>query len=225
MTRILLVNGALRGSRGDTAAALAHCAKHATDRGAVVDTLVLADLAAAPIAAREVVARVENADALILGTGTVWSSPSSVMTRFLEVLTPRELDPAFLGKPAAAVVTMDSVGGVEAGSRLLVALTLMGFALPPCALVALARTSIRDVDDAHHGDEHDADVWSPRDLPVLIDNVLAMAQVRPPYRAWSVRQARAVAGDYPAVAGLDLGLPRALPPNDDNDDDDDDDDE
>lgn len=198
-TTVLLVNGGLRGAQGDTAAALSHAARAAELIGDVVtETLVLADVRGA---VDDVIARVRNADALILGTGTVWSGPSSVMTRFLEVLTPFELDAALLGKPAAAVVTMDSVGGVEAGSRLLTAMSLMGCTVPPCALVVLSRAA-----------RADADVWSVADLGVLVDNVVRAARARTTYAAWPAARARALTGDYPTVGALELGLPRAVDP-------------
>jgi multimeric flavodoxin WrbA len=189
MSSLLLVNGSLRGARGDTAAAFAHVTRRAVARGVEVDELVLADVDGA---ASAVIDRVKRADAMIVGTGAVWSSPSSVMMRFLEVLTPHELE--FLGKSAGVVVSMDSTGGVECGSRLMMALNLMGFALPPCSLVVLARNG---------GD--DDDVWSTKDLAVLVDNVLG-----PPYRGWPIRRASAIAGAYPAVRGFDLGLPRVV---------------
>jgi NAD(P)H-dependent FMN reductase len=196
-TTVLLVNGGLRGARGDTAAALAHAARAALALDDVrVDTLVLAEERGA---VDDVVARVRNADALVLGTGTVWSGPSSVMTRFLEVLTPLELDAALLGKPAAAVVTMDSVGGVEVGSRLLTSMSLMGCTIPPCALVVLSRAT-----------RADADVWSVADLDVLVENIVRAARARTSYVAWPAARARALTGDYPTVGALELGLPRAV---------------
>jgi hypothetical protein len=136
---------------------------------------------------------------LVVASGTVWGGPSSVLTRFLEVMTPYEMTDTFLGKPAAVVTTMDATGGVEAGSRLLTTLSLLGCALPPAALVVLSRRG-----------RSDDDVWGVADLAVLAHNLVMACAATLPYRAWPVRAARPVLGAYPAVGGLDLRLPRVL---------------
>lgn len=191
---LLVVDGSVRGGAGNTTAALAVAKRVAVDAGFAVDDLVLATYVGTIAALLE---RVGRADALLVGTGTYWSSWGSPLQRFLEVATTLEATDALVGKPVGVVVTMDSVGGVDVGARLLGAFALMGCAQPPFPLVVLSRVTA-GVDDP--------DVWSPRDLPVLVENLAAAARApRPAYRVWPVARAAAPSGDWPAWGPLDVG--------------------
>src|SRR4051812_35078991 len=103
---LLALNGALRGGDGNTGHALAHAVRM-VPADVAVTTVSLCDWTGTT---DDLVARVDRADGLLLATGTYWSSWGSPLQRFLEVLTPHEASPVLLGKPVAAVVTMDSVG-------------------------------------------------------------------------------------------------------------------
>lgn len=194
MTTLFVVDGSVRGPAGNTARALARAARRARSSGLDVDVCALASC---DDEIATLVARVRRADALLFGTGTYWGSWGSPLQRFLELLTGLEGTDAFLGKPAGAVVTMDSVGGVDVGTRLLGALALMGCATPPFPLVVLSRVTEGLRDD---------DVWSAEDVDVLVDNLAAAcAAPRPAYKAWPVERATVPDARFPAWGPLDVG--------------------
>lgn len=196
--KLLAINGSVRGDDGDGAEVLRAALAFAGDVEA--DMVTLASYGGTVEA---MVDRVCAADAFLLVTGTYWGSWGSPLQRFLEVLTPLEASAAFLGKPAACVVTMDSVGGSDVGARLLAALGTMGCTTAPFPLVVLSRTGL-----AVQGRPGFDDVWQPKDLEVTVTNLLARAGERPAYAAWSVDRGRLPTGPWPASGPLDLGLPR-----------------
>ncbi|MBM4279315.1 MAG: NAD(P)H-dependent oxidoreductase [Deltaproteobacteria bacterium] len=200
--RALLLNGSVRGADGDTAVALARARAALTAHGDEVDELVLATCEEDLDAIR---ARLVAADVFVFGTGTYWSSWGSPLQRFLELATPWEAGPEFVGKPAIALVTMDSVGGVDVAARLLTTLSLLGCCVPPFGTVVLSRTGQAVVDQP--GFE---DVWRLDDVDVAVANLRALADVRGRFTAWPVERARAVHGVFPRPGRLDLGLPSTL---------------
>ena len=211
MKRLLLLEGGVRGAQGDSARALALLGAHAA-ASFHLDTLGLTEFTGT---VEQLVARAQAADALAVGTGTYWGSWGSPLQRFFEVMTPHEMTPVFLGKPAAAVVTMDSVGGADVGMRLLGVLGLFGCAVPPAALVVLSRVGLqakarRDRDGDRDGDR-DRDVWGEDDLRTVADNLARAAEAHTAYVGWDVEPGRALAGRYPHSGPLELGFGRVLP--------------
>lgn len=201
--RLLALNGSVRGDDGDAADALKAALAFAGD----VD-IAPVTLATYRGTVEAMVQLLTDADALLLGTGTYWGSWGSPLQRFLEVMTPLEATPAFLGKPAACVVTMDSVGGVDVGTRLLGALGTMGCCTAPFPLVVLSRVGFA-VQDKPGFD----DVWQPRDLEVTVANLVAHARATrdgrvSAHKSWSVDKGRLPSGAWPATGALDLGFPR-----------------
>lgn len=208
--RLLALNGGVRGDDGDAAEAMRAALAFAGDVDVAPVTLAMYKGTV-----EAMVQLVTDADALLFATGTYWSSWGSPLQRFLEVMTPLEATPAFLGKPAACVVTMDSVGGVDVGARLLGALSTMGCATAPFPLVVLSRVGF-----AVQGKPGFDDVWQPRDLEVTMANLVAHARVARDARnaatrehapvAWSVDKGRLPKGPWPATGPLDLGFPRMM---------------
>jgi len=181
--RILLLNAALAGDSGNTAAALdrlaAHLAPHAD--------LTRHTLATAPgfTPARAALAA---AYALVIGTGTHWDTWSSHLQRFLEEATPAEGTALWLGKPAACLVTEHSVGGKAVLSRLQGVLVTLGCAIPPMSGLVLslaAQLAASSADDATEITTAAHDFWCADDLAVVSHNLLAAA-----------RQARATPADW-----------------------------
>ncbi len=201
--RLLALNGSVRGDDGDAAEALKAALAFAGD----VDVAPVT-LATYRGTVEAMVQLLTDADALLIATGTYWGSWGSPLQRFLEVMTPLEATPAFLGKPAACVVTMDSVGGVDIGTRLLGALGMMGCCTAPFPLVVLSRVGF-----AVQGKPGFDDVWQPRDLEVTVTNLIASARATRQTRAsanasWTVDKGRMPTGAWPASGALELGLPR-----------------
>ena len=196
----MLLNGSLRGTDGNTARLLqrAALALPVTWRA---DALCLAEYAGTVEALAE---RLLSADAFLIGSGVYWGSWGSPLQRFLEVITSYELSKCFLGKPAGAVISADSVGGLDVAQRLLGAFSLLGCLLPPLSSVVLSRAACA----ATAADpEANRDVWQREDLEVVVQNlVLAQGLTSAPWATWPVRKLMHVAGAYPAYGALEAGL-------------------
>lgn len=200
--RLLALNGSVRGDQGDCADALDTALGFAGD----VD-VARVTLAGFRGTVESMVDDLRAADAFLVATGTYWGSWGSPLQRFLEVVTPLEASEIFLGKPVACVVTMDSAGGVEVGTRLLGTFALLGCQIPPFPLVVLSRTAT-----AVDGRPGFDDVWQERDLEVLMHNLtVAAATDRSGFWAWSVDKGRLPSGPWPATGALDIGLPKRKP--------------
>lgn len=197
--RLLALNGSIRGDAGDCADALDAALAFAGDIEVARVTLATWQGTVEGMAEA-----MRAADAFLVATGTYWGSWGSPLQRFLEVVTPLEASDAFLGKPVCCIVTMDSAGGVDVGTRLLGAFALLGCQVPPFPLVVLSRTAT-----AVDGQPGFEDVWQERDLEVLVHNLKAAAATdRSHYRAWSVDKGRLPSGSWPAAGPLDIGLPK-----------------
>jgi len=198
--RILFVNGALRGDAGNTAHALARAARALAD-DVDRDVLTLADFRGT---IADLFARLDAADGFIVGSGVYWSSWGSPLQRFIEVATEREATSTFVGKPCAAIVTLDGVGGLDVAARIVTTMNLFGCAIPPFALAVLSRAA-----SALDGQPGFDDLWQARDLATLVENVVAHARATRDTRAatstWQVTPLAAPRGPYPAPGALDLG--------------------
>jgi len=200
--RLLLLNGSLRGSDGNTAQLLQRAAR-ALPADWQTDTLCLADYRGTVEALAD---RLSHADALLIGSGVYWGSWGSPLQRFLEVISSYELSPCFLGKPAGALISADSVGGLDVAQRLLGAFSLLGCSLPPLASVVLSRAACA----ATAADpQANADVWQFDDVDVVVKNlVLARTFAGAAWATWPVRKLARVAGEYPTHGPLNDGLER-----------------
>jgi NAD(P)H-dependent FMN reductase len=199
-SRLLLLNGSLRGSDGNTAQLLQRAAR-VLPANWQTDTLCLADYHGTVEALAD---RLSRADAFLIGSGVYWGSWGSPLQRFLEVISSYELSPCFLGKPAGALISADSVGGLDVAQRLLGAFSLLGCSLPPLASVVLSRAACA----ATASDpEANADVWQFEDVDVVVNNlVLARAFAEVAWATWPVRKLPRVAGEYPTHGPLGAGL-------------------
>jgi chromate reductase len=174
--KLLLVNGSLGGRDGNTAALLDLAARHLAPK----TELFRIDLAERPGFGRHA-ASILEADAFLFATGTYWDSWGSPLQRFLEEATESEGTGAWLGKPAAALVTMHAVGGKGVLSRLLGVLNTLGCAIPPMGglVVSLANQMALRA-------EENADLWRPSDLEIVCHNLLEAANGGRDHRAWPV---------------------------------------
>lgn len=197
---LLLVNGSVRGNTGNTARLLAR-AEEFLPEGWQSDSLSLAEYSGSVEGLAE---RLLAADALLLGSGVYWGSWGSPLQRFLEVISAYELSPCFLGKPVAAALSVDSVGGLDVAQRLLGAFSLMGCLIPPLSTLVVSRVGKAATRaDAGAND----DVWQVDDLEVVVRNLaLARASREVPWATWPVRKLARLAGPYPAHGVLSAGL-------------------
>jgi multimeric flavodoxin WrbA len=197
---LLLLNGSLRGTQGNTERLLRRAAQTLPETWHA-DALCLADYRGTVEALAE---RVASADAFLLGSGVYWGSWGSPLQRFLEVMSSYELSPCFLGKPAGALISADSVGGLDVAQRLLGAFSLLGCLLPPLSSVVLSRTACAAIAADPEANE---DVWQLEDLATIVQNlVLAQAFAKQTWATWPVRKLPRVTGDYPAHGALTAGL-------------------
>jgi chromate reductase len=203
-SRLLLLNGSLRGASGNTSALL-QIAGHSLEPGWQTDTLTLADYTGSIAALAE---RLTAADAFLIGSGVYWGSWGSPLQRFLEVMTAYELSPCFLGKPAGAVISADSVGGLDVAQRLLGAFSLFGCLVPPLSTVVVSRVACA----ATAADpEANADVWQVDDLDVLVRNLMVARSLRAfPWATWPARKVLLSDDAYPTHGALDAGLDKFL---------------
>src|SRR5450432_2727436 len=190
--RLLLLNGSVRGTSGNTASLLAR-ASNFLPSGWQCDPLALAEYSGSIEALAE---RLLAADAFLLGTGVYWGSWGSPLQRFLEVISAYELSPCFLGKPAGAALSVDSVGGLDVAQRLLGAFSLLGCVVPPLSTLVMSRVGCAaTLSDAKANE----DVWQVDDLDVVVRNlVLAQSSSGTAWATWPVRKLTRLEGAYPA---------------------------
>lgn len=162
-SRLLVLNAALNGAHGNTAALLSLAAKQ-LQRDVLVEQVVLAEDASYPTAR----AALERSDGLLIGSGTHWDSWSHLLQRFLEEATPDEGSDLFLGKPAGVVVTMHSVGGKGVLSRLQGVLNTFGCVIPPMS--GMVYSLVNQSAAAGAGSQR-ADLWTPDDVTVITQPV------------------------------------------------------
>jgi NAD(P)H-dependent FMN reductase len=198
--QLLLLNGSVRGSTGNTARLLAHAAE-LLPSGWQGDTLSLAEYSGSIEA---LVERLLAADALLLGSGVYWGSWGSPLQRFLEIISAFELSPCFMGKPVGAALSVDSVGGLDIAQRLLGAFSLMGCVVPPLSTLVVSRVGTAATRADPVANE---DVWQIADLDVVVQNlILAQSARAVPWATWPVRKLARVEGPYPAHGVLAAGL-------------------
>jgi chromate reductase len=199
-SRLLLLNGSLRGSEGNTAGLLRRASQGLASSWQA-ETLCLADYTGSIQALHE---RLLSADAFLIGSGVYWGSWGSPLQRFLEVISAHELSPCFLGKPAGAVISADSVGGLDVAQRLLGAFSLLGCLVPPLSTVVVSRAACAA---SATDPEANADVWQIEDLEVVVQNLIAAQALRAlPWATWPVRKLPRLDGVYPTHGALAAGL-------------------
>lgn len=204
MTRIVVLDGSLRPSTGNTARALSLCTS-SFDASVEVDRIALAAYRGS---VAEMASRLRVADGLLVGTGTYWGAWGSPLQQFLELMTPYEATDVFLAKPASVLVTMDSTAGSEVAARLSATFVCLGCSTPPFGWMALSRAGISLADRTP---EAARDVWSPADLPVLAHNLVVAARVpRAPFQAWTTEPAAPSDAQWPVAHPLPPAAPDFL---------------
>lgn len=196
--RILFLNGSVRGDHGNTRALLNRAAAF-LPQSIEAEHLTLTTYSGSVAALAEALA---SSSALVFGTGVYWSSWGSPLQRFLEVMTSYEVSECFLGKPAAVIASMDSVGGADLVARLQGVLSFLGCLIPPLSGAVISRAGLRARREP--GFE---DVFSVEDVRVVIDNlVLAIDAARAPWRSWDVARVAPLEGTFPHSGPLFSGL-------------------
>ena len=169
--KILIINGSIRGNRGNSGA-LAKIAE-ALITSNLAATASIIHLAEPKPSIKEVYDLLTRSDGFLIVTGTYWNNWGSPLQRFIEVATAFENSPAFFGKPLACAITMDSVGGVEVAARIQAVFSGLGCWSPPCSTVVISRVgqeailaSKEQMEDANE------DVWRVTDLNIILKNLI-----------------------------------------------------
>jgi len=182
--RILIINGSLSGSTGNTAELLA-LAQERLEAYADVGYL---ELCRNPALDR-ILTEAEDADAFLFGTGTYWDSWGSPLQRFLEITAHTEGMRYWLGKPAAAIVTAHAVGAKSVLSRLFGVLNIYGMLIPP--LAGFAYTFVNQVALPHAGDHLRNELWSIADVDTVTHNLLEATNGGKNWHSWPTNEGRA----------------------------------
>ena len=178
MKKILALDGSLAGSEGNTSEVVRRMGQIICNR-ARFDVISLKDTP--EIQSLEAIIRAS--DGFIFATGTYWQSWGSPLQKFFEEMTRWEATDLWIGKPAASVVTMHSVGGLEVVSRIQLNLTMMGLLIPPnsCVVHSLVSQLARTVSDSD-------DIWDLKYLPIVCHNLLEAVYGTHTYKAWGVER-------------------------------------
>lgn len=175
---VLIINGGLAGSEGNSQVVAEHCAALLGERGVSHETLLLKG--AAPGAARAALARAER---LVVVSGTYWGGFSSLLQQLFEELTPTETSELWLGKPAAVLVTAHQVGAQSVLFRLQGVLVCFGCMIPPLSGVVVSKVgeALRQ-----RAPELCDDVWGLEDVGTALGNLLTAPFTPSAFRAWPV---------------------------------------
>lgn len=182
MKNILIVNGSLGGSRGNTSVLIDEAKKLIALHGGNVDILHLEELEGS--GESDVARQLSWANGFIFTTGTYWDSWGSPMQKFLESCTQYEASNVFLFKPAAVMVSMHSVGGKSVLSRLQGVLNTIGLAIPPMSglVYALSTHLAMQSEDKTFNE----DFWSMEDVEIVVHNLMTAVTKKYEYKAWPV---------------------------------------
>jgi chromate reductase len=179
--RVVVLNGSLGGERGNTGAVLAALLTYLRPRCEVE----VIQLATDGRTATELSPNLHGADAFVFATGTYWDSWGSPLQRFFEQATDMEGTDVWLGKPAAVLVTMHSVGGKGILSRVQGVLSTLGLLVPPMSGLVYSLASHIAMHDAP-SDPELTDFWQLHDCEIIAHNLLEAAIGGRNWRAWPI---------------------------------------
>jgi NAD(P)H-dependent FMN reductase len=171
--KILILDGSLGGRTGNTAKAIDIFSRALMSQADVPVEIDIVELRTSSMPSKE---RISLADAFVFASGTYWDSWGSPMQKFFEEATPLEGDDCWLGKPAALITTMHSVGGKEVLNRLHGVINTLGLFVPPmCAFTYsyanhLALQSAEGLGNDSEAEFAD-DLWRLDDLKTVANNL------------------------------------------------------
>jgi len=183
MKNVLIVNGSLGGSAGNTAELLA-IAEERLQKEVTVSYL---ELAREPTMDR-ILDAIAKADGFLFGTGTYWDSWGSPLQRFLEVTAHTEGQSYWVGKPACAIVTAHAVGAKGVLTRLLGVMNVYGTLIPPFA--GFSYTFVADTALPHASDHLRNGLWTADDTDVVCHNLLEALKGGRNWKQWPTNEGR-----------------------------------
>lgn len=178
MKKILILNGSISGADGNTQ----HLIELIKKKIENCEVLQLRDLLEKKITHGELKNKLKKAEAFIFTSGTYWDSWGSPLQNFLEIATEFEASDLFMGKPAAVIITMHSVGGKSVLSRLQGVLNTFGMLIPPMSGMVYSLAGHLALQTESSFAE---DFWSLEDTNIVIHNLMASLGNKK-YQPWPV---------------------------------------
>lgn len=180
MKKILIVNGSLGGSNGNSNEVINEVKKYLNKNN--------------QIEIRELYLNQNNyknnlkdildwPDGFVFTSGTYWDSWGSPLQIFLENCTEFEGSDVFFKKPASVIITMHSVGGKEVLSRLQGVLNTMGLLIPPMSGMVYALSTHLALKTQT---SFAFDFWSMDDIEIIVHNLLEATKLTGNYHTWNV---------------------------------------
>lgn len=183
MKKILILNGSLGANSGNTEFLIEHIQTKIKNLKAESLVVHLKDLMDKTLSLSDLKNKLADADGFVFTSGTYWDSWGSPMQYFLEVSTEFEGTNLFLGKPAAVMITMHSVGGKGVLSRLQGVLNTIGMMIPPMTgiVYSLAGKLALETDSSFADD-----FWGLEDLETIAHNLMTCLNNETSYKTWAV---------------------------------------
>ena len=183
MKKILVLNGSLTGKSGNTDFLIENILSKVEKQNTLMEVLHLREFLEKKVSLQEIKTKLESADGFIFTSGTYWDSWGSPMQYFFEATTEFEGTTLFLGKPAAVIITMHSVGGKGVLSRLQGVLNTLGIMIPPMSgiVYSLAGKLALETNSSFADD-----FWGIQDLEVILHNLITCLKNENSYKPWAI---------------------------------------
>jgi multimeric flavodoxin WrbA len=123
----------------------------------------------------KIMTALEQADGIVVGTGTYWGQSSSVLQKFIEDVTMSEGSSAWLGKPMGLIVGEHSTGGQTVLCNLMLTFSNYGCIIPPQSSIVFSRTGQEAI---KNGGEWIMDVWHLEDIDSICEKVVAFMPIK-----------------------------------------------
>lgn len=181
MKNILIINGSLGGSKGNTSVLIETAKKYLDHHHVNLEILHLKENPNIDLKDK-----LNWADGFIFTTGTYWDSWGSPMQIFLETSTKFEASNLFLYKPASVLVSMHFVGGKEILSRLQGVLNTIGLAIPPMTGFVYGLSTHIALRKTETDQDFSLDFWSLEDIEIVVHNLITAVNNRKDFKTWPV---------------------------------------
>ena len=183
MKKILILNGSLGSNTGNTEF-LIECIQSKIKYFKVLTEVIhLKEFLEKDNFLLELKTKIQAADGFVFTSGTYWDSWGSPMQLFLEASTVFEGSELLLGKPAAVIITMHSVGGKGVLSRLQGVLNTMGIMIPPMTGIVYSLVGKLALEtDSSFAD----DFWGLEDLETVVHNLITCLNNEHSYKTWAI---------------------------------------
>ena len=183
MKKILILNGSLGSSSGNTEFLIEYFQTKIKNYKVSTEIIHLKNFLEKKNILLELQNKLEAADGFVFASGTYWDSWGSPMQLFLEASTEFEGSKLLLGKPAAVMITMHSVGGKGVLSRLQGVLNTMGIMIPPMTgiVYSLAGQLALETDSSFADD-----FWGLEDLETIVHNLITCLNNEHSYKTWAI---------------------------------------